>query len=67
MNFFKQILELDYGAAWYHLRELCNNELLLEPPELKFLNLEPIVGTPTQARDIDYDANVKLIFDFMVS
>ncbi|KOB77641.1 putative tel2-interacting protein 1, partial [Operophtera brumata] len=65
VSFFKKMLQYEYGAAWYHLRGLCNNEAVLEPPPLTLLPLERVVGTPTQARDQDYDTNVKLIFDMI--
>lgn len=64
VKFFKEMLSFNYGAAWYHLRGVCNNTELLQPPSLphiKGLALKPVLGTP-YSTDKDYDANIKLIF-----
>lgn len=67
VEFFTTILDYDYGAAWYHLRELCDNDEVLEPPSVNHVHLEPIVGTPFEPKDKDYQNNIKLIFKNMVS
>lgn len=67
VDFFKAILDYDYGAAWYHLRALCANEQVLEPPALPAAALEPVTGTPFEAANKDLDANVKLIFNLAIT
>ncbi|KAL0881922.1 hypothetical protein ABMA27_001681 [Loxostege sticticalis] len=67
VDFFKAILDYDYGAAWYHLRALCGNEQVLEPPALPAAALEPVTGSPFEAANKDLDANVKLIFNLAVT
>ncbi|KAJ8719186.1 hypothetical protein PYW07_016742 [Mythimna separata] len=62
VEFFTAMLAYDYGAAWYHLRELCDNDAVLEPPSVNHVHLEPVVGTPFEPNDKDYQANVKIIF-----
>ncbi|CAB3222352.1 unnamed protein product [Arctia plantaginis] len=67
VEFFKMMLDYDYGAAWYHLRQLCNNDRVLQPPAIEHLRLEPVVGTPYLPTDTEYENNIKLIFTYMVS
>ncbi|XP_064072642.1 TELO2-interacting protein 1 homolog isoform X3 [Vanessa tameamea] len=62
VKFFKDILNYNYGAAWNHLRKLCANDCVLQPPHTKYIRLEPIVGTPYETINTNYDTNVKLIF-----
>lgn len=63
VSFFKKILDYEYASAWYHLRKFCDNDSVLEPPTMKHMTLQPVVGTPFHHKDKEYDANVKLIFD----
>ena len=67
VEFFATVLQYDYGAAWYHLRELCNNDEVLNPPTAtdNLVHLQPILGTPFEAKDKDYQTNIKLIFKYM--
>lgn len=67
VEFFKRLLDYNHGATWYHLRTLCNNTQLLEPPTREYVHLFNIVGTPYIATDKDYQSNIKLIFDKNVS
>lgn len=67
VEFFKIMLEYDYGAAWYELRQLCNNGQELLPPTTQHLRLEPVVGTPYLPTDTEYENNIKSIFTYMVS
>lgn len=67
VEFFKVILDYDYGAAWHHLRKLCGNDCVLEPPDRCYCPLESVVGTPFEAADKVYDGNVKLIFSHAIS
>nr|XP_049693236.1 TELO2-interacting protein 1 homolog isoform X2 [Helicoverpa armigera] len=62
VEFFKIILQYDYGAAWYHLRGMCDNEEVLQPPA-NSVKLEPVVGTPYVATNKDYQRNINLIFN----
>ncbi|XP_034828881.1 TELO2-interacting protein 1 homolog isoform X2 [Maniola hyperantus] len=62
VKFFKDILSFNYGCAWYHLRLLCANAEVLHPPRAGDARLVPVLGTPYETRDQDYDTNVKLIF-----
>ncbi|CAH2085240.1 unnamed protein product [Euphydryas editha] len=62
VKFFKDILDYNYGAAWNHLRKLCANDTVLTPPNTKYIKLEPVVGTPYETLNTNYDTNVKLIF-----
>ncbi|XP_047026094.1 TELO2-interacting protein 1 homolog isoform X2 [Helicoverpa zea] len=62
VEFFKIILQYDYGAAWYHLRGMCDNEEVLQPPA-NSVHLEPVVGTPYVATNKDYQRNINLIFN----
>ncbi|XP_047531902.1 TELO2-interacting protein 1 homolog [Vanessa atalanta] len=62
VKFFKDILNYNYGAAWNHLRKLCANDCVLQPPHTKYIRLEPVVGTPYETINTNYDTNVKLIF-----
>lgn len=69
VEFFKTMLDYDYGAAWYHLRQLCDNDTVLPPPThaADFVHLEHIVGTPYMPSNPEYETNVKSIFNYMVS
>ncbi|XP_050349626.1 TELO2-interacting protein 1 homolog isoform X2 [Nymphalis io] len=62
VKFFKDILNYNYGAAWNHLRKLCANDCVLRPPHTKYIRLEPVVGTPYETINTNYDTNIKLIF-----
>ncbi|RVE41981.1 hypothetical protein evm_013371 [Chilo suppressalis] len=62
VEFFVSILKYDVGAAWYHLRNLCDNKDTLEPPLVSTLQLQAIVGTPYRAENKLYEANIKAIF-----
>ncbi|XP_045768001.1 TELO2-interacting protein 1 homolog isoform X2 [Maniola jurtina] len=62
VKFFKDVLSFNYGCAWYHLRLLCANAEVLHAPRAAHAQLAPVLGTPYETRDQDYDANVKLIF-----
>ncbi|XP_072949896.1 TELO2-interacting protein 1 homolog [Epargyreus clarus] len=63
VKFFKIMLKYNHGATWLHLRELCNNNEVLEPPTDKHVALQTLVGTPYSATNPDYDANIRLIFN----
>ncbi|XP_022825900.1 TELO2-interacting protein 1 homolog isoform X1 [Spodoptera litura] len=63
VEFFKRLLDYNHGATWYHLRNLCNNTQLLEPPTREYVHLFNIVGSPYIATDKDYQSNIKLIFE----
>ncbi|XP_053605839.1 TELO2-interacting protein 1 homolog isoform X2 [Plodia interpunctella] len=67
VEFFKKILDYDFCAAWYHLRKLCDNTHVLEPRDIQQMKLETIVGTPFEATNKEYDANIKLIFNHATS
>ncbi|XP_041988802.1 TELO2-interacting protein 1 homolog [Aricia agestis] len=63
---FKKFLEYNYGAAWQHLRRLCNNQSSLEPPTVSDesdIQLVTVYGTPYETADTDFDSNIRLIFD----
>ncbi|XP_075976234.1 telo2 interacting protein 1 isoform X2 [Anticarsia gemmatalis] len=66
IEFFKRILDYDYGAAWYHLRQFCHNDEVLQPPAA-CPHLAPVAGTPYSHAHAEYDHNVKSIFNYMVS
>lgn len=57
------MLRYDYGAAWAHLRQLAANEFVLHPPEIRAIDLVPIIGTPYEPTDKDYEANIQLVFE----
>ncbi|CAG4970184.1 unnamed protein product [Parnassius apollo] len=61
--FFKHILASNYGAVWCHLRKLCANDDVIEPPAMKYIKLEPVVGTPYRSTNVDCEKNIKLIFE----
>ncbi|XP_073952139.1 LOW QUALITY PROTEIN: telo2 interacting protein 1 [Choristoneura fumiferana] len=63
VKFFKAMLRYDYGATWAHLRQLAANECVLHPPEIRAIDLVPIVGTPYEPTDKNYEANIQLVFD----
>ncbi|KAH9639177.1 hypothetical protein HF086_014041 [Spodoptera exigua] len=63
VEFFKRLLDYNHGATWYHLRTLCNNDQVLEPPTREYVHLFQIVGSPYVSTDKDYQSNIKLIFD----
>ncbi|KAM3959761.1 telo2 interacting protein 1 [Aphomia sociella] len=65
--FFKTFLDHDYGSVWHHLRKLCNNDQVLNPPTTGHIVLEPVVGTPFEPTNKDYKANIKLIFNQVIS
>ncbi|XP_052754419.1 TELO2-interacting protein 1 homolog isoform X2 [Galleria mellonella] len=67
VEFFKIILDYDYGAAWHHLRNLCNNSHVLNPPPTPHMSLQPVTGTPFNAKNKNYEANIKLIFNYNIS
>ncbi|XP_059058577.1 TELO2-interacting protein 1 homolog [Achroia grisella] len=67
VEFFKTILEYDYGAAWHHLRQRCDNDHVLQPPSTQHIALQPVTGTPYEPINKDYITNIKLIFDHTVS
>ncbi|GBP90130.1 TELO2-interacting protein 1 homolog [Eumeta japonica] len=62
VQFFREILKYDWGAAWHHLRVLCDNQLTLEPPALDTYDLAPITGTPFEPSDAKYKNNINAIF-----
>lgn len=64
VKFYETVLEYDYGAAWHHLRRLCRNDAVLRPRDP---SLAPVVGTPFQPKNKNYENNIKLIFNFEVS
>ncbi|CAK1541267.1 unnamed protein product [Leptosia nina] len=63
VQFFKAVLQYNYGAAWLHLRRFCNNSENLEPPKNEFIQLATITGTPYSADSKEFDNNIKTIFD----
>ncbi|XP_026333475.1 TELO2-interacting protein 1 homolog [Hyposmocoma kahamanoa] len=65
VKFFQTLLNYDRGATWDYLRTLCNNSNVLEPPPraTKLIKLEPVIGTPYEPADKDYESNIKLIFN----
>ncbi|XP_052739761.1 TELO2-interacting protein 1 homolog isoform X2 [Bicyclus anynana] len=62
VKFFQGVMSYNYGAAWYHLRALCDNGVRHHSQYANIAPLVTIVGTPYESPDPDYDPNVKLIF-----
>ncbi|XP_063392100.1 TELO2-interacting protein 1 homolog isoform X2 [Cydia fagiglandana] len=62
VKFFKAMLEYDYGATWYHLRALADNEGVLHPPHSKAIDLVPVIGTPYTPTNKDLERNLALVF-----
>ncbi|XP_048006515.1 TELO2-interacting protein 1 homolog isoform X2 [Leguminivora glycinivorella] len=62
VKFFKAMLEYDFGATWYHLRVVADNECVLHPPDCKPIDLVPIIGTPYSPSKKDLERNVALVF-----
>ncbi|XP_026731306.1 TELO2-interacting protein 1 homolog isoform X2 [Trichoplusia ni] len=67
VQFFRSMLDYNYGATWYHLRTVCNNEVTLSPPADNRVHLLPVVGTPYHPTNKDYENNITLIFNHTVS
>ncbi|XP_060802163.1 TELO2-interacting protein 1 homolog [Amyelois transitella] len=63
VDFYQAMLGYDYAAAWHHLRTLCENTRVLEPPKIPHMALEKIIGTPYESNCEDYNANIQLIFN----
>ncbi|XP_038219576.1 TELO2-interacting protein 1 homolog [Zerene cesonia] len=63
IQFFKAMVCEDYGSVWLHLRRFCANSASARPPAARLLKLAPVLGTPHETTNKDYDKNLKAIFD----
>ncbi|XP_045496733.1 TELO2-interacting protein 1 homolog isoform X2 [Colias croceus] len=63
VQFFKTMLSHDYGCVWLHLRRFCANSAISKPTAHTLCKLAPVVGTPHETSNKDYDKNIKAIFD----
>ncbi|XP_061705667.1 TELO2-interacting protein 1 homolog [Cydia pomonella] len=61
VKFFKAMLEYDYGATWFHLRQLAGNECEVRPPGAAPLPLLPVAGAPGPPAARHLQRNVALV------